>query len=119
MRFRALDQNGDWTCGAGTQSYFTDEDAISADIKTALKIFLGEVFWALDAGVDWWNLIGARKGAEQNIILQCRQVISSRQGVTRINKVESILDRNTRRLSVSFNIDTVFSRNLNGEIAVP
>lgn len=119
MKFRALDSAGDWTFGAGQQSYLTDEDATAADIKTALKIFLGEVFFALDAGVDWWNLIGARAGAEQNIILQCRQVISSRQDVTRINRVDALLNHSTRGLNVTFNVDTVFTRNLNGEIAVP
>lgn len=119
MKFRALDAAGDWSFGAGLQSYLTEEDAVAADIGTALKIFLGECFFALDAGVDWWNLIGARARAEQNIVLQCRQVISSRTGVTKINRVDAFLDRSTRRVSVAYNIDTVFTRNLNGEIAVP
>lgn len=119
MRFRALDAAGDWTLGSGVQSYFVEEDAVAADIRTALKIFLGECFFALDAGVDWWNLIGARNGAAENIVLQCRKVIAARDGVTRINRVEALLDRTTRGLRVSFNVDTVFSRNLNGEIVVP
>ena len=119
MKFRALDSSGDWQCGAGLQSYFNEEQAVSTDIKTALKVFLGECFFALDFGVDWWNLIGARAGAEQNIILQCRQMIASREGVTKINRVDAVLNRNTRRLSVSYNINTVFTRNLTGEVAVP
>ncbi len=119
MRFRGIDAAGDWQFGAGLQSYLLDEDAIAADIKTALKVFLGECFFALDFGVDWWNLLGSRKGATENIILQCRQLISSREGVTKINRVEAVLDRGTRRLNVSFNVDTVFTRNLNGEVAVP
>lgn len=117
MKFRALDAQGDWVFGQGVQSYFTDEDAIAADSRTALKIFLGECFFALNAGVDWWNLIGGRD--DQGVVLQCRQVIAAREGVTRINRVESILDRQSRRLSVSFNIDTVFSRSLTGEVSVP
>ncbi len=119
MRFRSLDKDNDWSFGAGLQSYWLDEDAITGDIKTALKVFLGETFFALDFGVDWWNLLGARKGAAENIILQCRQIIAGREGVTKINRVEAILDRGTRRLSVTFNVDTVFTRNLNGEVAVP
>ncbi len=119
-RFRGIDADGDWQFGAGLQSYFTDEDAIAADIKTALRLFLGEVFFDLTAGVDWWNLLSSRgKDVDQSIILQCRQVVSSREGVTRINRVESILDRDTRRLSVRFDVDTVFTRNLNGEVVVP
>lgn len=117
-RFRAIDENGDFIFGAGLQSYFVDEDAIAADIKTALRTFLGEVFFALNFGVDWWNLLSSRQNSEQNIILQCRQIIAAREGVTRINRVEPILDRTTRRVSITFNVDTIFTRNLNGEVAV-
>lgn len=119
MKFRALDASGDWSFGAGQQSYLSDEDAIAADIGTALKVFLGECFFALNFGVDWWNLLSARNGSEKNIILQCRQIIASRENVTRINRVEAILDRATRNLIVRYNVDTVFTRNLNGESAVP
>lgn len=119
MKFRALDADRDWTFGAGLQSYLTEEDAIAEDTRTALKIFLGEVFFALDFGIDWWNLIGGRGDAEQNIVLQSRQMISSRDGVTRINSVDALLDRDTRGLSVAFDVDTVFTRNLIGEVAVP
>lgn len=119
MKFRALDGNGDWQFGSGNQSYLTEEDAVVADIKTALRMFLGECFFALDFGVDWWNLIGGRGDAEQNIVLQCRQMISSREGVSKINAVEATLDRDTRGLVVAFSVDTVFTRNLTGEVAVP
>lgn len=119
MKIRALDQDGDWSFGAGLQSYLNDEDAIAQDLRTALKVFLGEIFFALDFGVDWWNLLGSRDNAEQNIVLQCRQMISSRDGVTRINEVQAVLDRDTRGLAVTFNVDTEFTRNLLGEVAIP
>lgn len=119
-RFRGIDVDGDWLFGAGIQSYFVDEDAIAADIKTALRLFLGECFFDLSAGVDWWNLLSSRgPTVEQSIVLQCRQVVAKREGVTRINRVEAILDHSTRRLSVAFNIDTIFTRNLNGEVTIP
>lgn len=110
MSFRALDSNGDWVFGNGRQSYFVAEDAINADIATALKVFVGECFFALNAGVDWWNLLGGKD--EQGIILGCRKVIASRAGVARINSVTATLDRGSRKLSVTYNIDTIYSRNV-------
>jgi hypothetical protein len=110
MSFRALTSSGDWTFGNGVQNYLIDEDAINADIATALRLFLGECFFALDSGVDWWNLIGSHD--EQNIILQCRKVIASRAGVARINTVYANLTRSTRQLSVTYNIDTIYSRSI-------
>lgn len=116
MTFRAIDSNNDWQFGTGRQSYFTDEDAINADIKTALQVFLGECFFALDAGVDWWNLIGGKD--EQGIILQCRTVISQRQGVARINSVTARLDRATRAFSVTYNVDTIYSQSIINTVTV-
>lgn len=116
MSFRALDSTGDWQFGAGLQSYFVDERAINADIATALKVFLGECFFALDAGVDWWNLIGGKD--EQGIILQCRTVISQREGVVRINSVVANLDRATRKMSVMYNVDTIYSQSISNSVTV-
>lgn len=117
MSFRALDSSSDWQFGAGLQSYFTDERAINADISTALKVFLGECFFALDAGVDWWNLIGGKD--EQGIILQCRTVIAQRAGVARINSVTASLDRSTRKLTVTYNVDTIYSQSISNSVTVP
>jgi len=117
MSFRALDSNGDWTFGNGQQNYLTGLNAIAADINTALKTFLGECFFAVNFGVDWWNLLGSKD--QQGIILQCRQIIASRDSVTRINSVYAALDRTTRCLVVTYNIDTIYSRNYTSTIAVP
>lgn len=116
MTFRALDSNGDWQLGAGRQSYFAEEKAINADIATALRVFLGECFFALDAGVDWWNLIGSKD--EQGIILQCRSVIAQREGVARINSVTASLNRGTRALSVTYNVDTIYSQSIANTVTV-
>lgn len=117
MSFRALTNGGDFTWGKGVQNYLQAEAAIVADIKTALKTFLGEAFWAVDFGVDWWNLLGGK--SQEAIVLQCRQIIASRDGVTKINSVAAALDSRTRQLSVTFNIDTIYSRNAIQTVAIP
>lgn len=115
MSFRALDSNGDWTIGNGLQNYLVEEAAISADINTALRVFLGECFFALEAGVDWWNLIGSKD--EAGIILQCRQVIANRTGVVRINSVTTTLTRD-RSLFVTYDVDTIFTRRIINTVTV-
>ena len=117
MNFRALDSAGDWTFGNGVQNYLTDNSAIAADISTALQVFLGECFIATNFGVDWWNLIGSKD--EAGVILQCRQIIVGRVGVTKINSVVATLDRTTRRLVVTYSIDTIFSHNLSNSVSAP
>lgn len=110
MSIRAIDVvTGDWTFGQGRQNYLTGAAEINQDIATALKVFLGECFFDTSFGVDWFNLIGGRAQAAQAIILQCRTVISKRSGVTKINSVTASLDAHTRRLSISYNVSTVYS----------
>lgn len=116
--FRAIDADSDWLWGMGRSSYFRNNDAIQADIKTALQIFMGEVFWNTQFGVDWWNLIGGKNPAAQaGIILQTRTVILSCQGVSRINSVTPVFDSVTRRLNLSYNINTIFSQNITGSVS--
>ena len=115
MKFRAIDASNDWAFGSGVQSYLTGEAAIEADIKTALLVFLGECFFALQAGVDWWNLTGGKNPAAQaGIILQCRTVILGRSGVVAVNSVTPTLVG--RRLSVAYNINTIYSKSVTGSV---
>ena len=115
MSIRAIDALGDWKCGKGVQDYLVGNAEIGEDIDTALKIFLGEVFFATDFGGDWWNLIGSRD--QQGIILQCRTMIASRNGVARINSVTAEFDG--RQLFISYDVDTIYSRNITNTVTVP
>jgi hypothetical protein len=114
MKIRALDADGDWVFGQGKGSYLVGVDAIIQDIDTALQLFLGECFWNMNFGVDWFNLIGAKAPiAQQNIILQCRQLISTRQGVTNINRVDVTFTDFRRSLSIVYDISTIYGQTSN------
>ena len=117
--FRALTPDGDWMFGQGRGSYLQKSDAIKADIQTALKLFMGEVFWDLGAGVDWWNLLGGKGAATRAaIIVQCRAVINKVEGVSKINKVDASLDAATRKLVVTYDIDTIFTKSVKGSASI-
>lgn len=117
MIFRNLTADGDFTFGQGRQNYLRNDQAVALNIKTRLLSFLNDCFWAMDFGIDWWNLLGVKSPkAQANIVLQCRQMIAESFGVVRINSVEAYMDRATRRLTVKYDIDTIYTRNLVGVI---
>ncbi len=119
MIFRAIDGTNDWSFGSGIASYFTDEAAINANIRTRLQTWLNECFFALDLGVDWRNLLGGKNPQSQSgIILQCRTIIINSFGVIRINKVDQSIDVTTRKLTVTYLIDTIFTRGLSGSVTL-
>jgi hypothetical protein len=114
--FRSLSPAGDWTWGAGRQNYSAGLAAIQIDIQTALQMFLGEAFWDLTFGVDWWNLIGGKD--ENSIIIQTRTVILGCWGVQQITSMSALLNRTTRNLNLTYAINTIYGR-LAGTVAIP
>lgn len=117
MIFRAIDGTSDWSFGNGVQSYFRNENAIAANIKTRLQVWLGECFFATADGIDWRNLLGGKNpAAQQGIVLQCRTVIVQSYGVVRVNSVTPTFNAASRALTVTYNIDTIFSRNVTNAV---
>lgn len=118
MTFRGIDGTNDWSFGSGVQSYFTGAAAVSANIRTRLLTFLGECFFSLQSGVDWLNLLGGKNPAAQaGIVVQCRTIVANSFGVVKINSITPVLDAR-RKLTLSFNVDTIFSRNVSGSVVV-
>lgn len=118
MIFRAIDSANDWKFGTGRQSYLRGADAIAANIKTRLQLFLGECFWDTAAGVDWWGAIGHKNGAVvPKLLLEIRAVLVGSFGVVKVNDVSvSLIER---RLTVSYSVDTIYSRSSKGYLTAP
>lgn len=119
MSIRANDFQNDWEFGLGRSNYFRGEKAIEQDLRTSLQCWLNDCFWRLNFGVDWANLLGSRgTAAQSNLILQCRQVIVNTFGVTSINSVNASRDALTRRLSVQYDINDIFTLNFKGSAII-
>lgn len=119
MIFRNLTSDGDWTFGNGVADYLVGEDAIKMNIQTRLKCFLNDWFADMSFGIDWWNLLGQKgSSAEANVLLQCRTSISGAYGVVKINSVMTSLDRTTRQLTLTFDVDSIYADNLTGGVTI-
>lgn len=108
MRYRRLDDNGDYQLGHGKNDYLTDtpETVIQAVI-TRLKLWLEEWFLNSDDGTPWASLVlGKYTVAEYDDAIRAR--ILGTQGVIKLIDYESVLDRESRALSISAEISTVY-----------
>lgn len=108
MIFRALDGDGDWSFGKGIESYATDDNAIALNIQTNILSFFKDCWFDPTAGIDWLRLLGS-KSTQQEIKLNVRGTLLKSYGVTKVNSINLVF-RN-RRLTVSYNINTIFSHN--------
>ena len=108
MKFRSLDGVGDWQFGQGLESYALENNAIMLDVKTCVLSFLRDCWFDPEAGIDWLRLLGS-SATQQEIKLTVRGIILKCQGVTNVNSID--LSFVNRRLSMSYNINTIFSSN--------
>jgi hypothetical protein len=108
MKIRALDANNDWRYGLGKQDYKTDGNALDQDIITKVRSWKNDCFFDVNAGVDWYNLLGGKnvKDLKSNI----SSVILSCDGVNSILSFETYLDGKTRQLKMDIIIDTILGK---------
>lgn len=84
MITRALDSDHDWTFGTSLNNYLRNKTAVIQNIDTRLNEFLGDCFFNLKAGINWFNLLGNKDQVALNIaiagtILNTAQVIGIKQ----------------------------------------
>lgn len=108
MIVRSLDVNHDWTFGKGKNNYLVNNDAIVQLINTNLNSYLGDCFFALDEGVDWFNLLGSKNQAA--LELAVRAVILNTEGVTAIIDVSINFGETTRQITMTYTVETVYTR---------
>jgi hypothetical protein len=112
MIVRSLDGIGDWRFGKGKNDYLANNKAIVQNIGTRLNSYLGDCFFALDAGLDWFNLLGSKN--QLALELAVRSVILNTRDVTAIIDVSIVLAENTRQITMRYTVETVYTAIGNG-----
>lgn len=106
---RAIDSTGDWTFGAGLSNYRSNLEAVEQNIKTRLQSFLGNCFFAMQDGVNWYLYLGSKGN---NNALQASvsiaAVLLNTEDVVGILQLSFDIS-NTRSFSVSYQVQTVYS----------
>ena len=105
MIVRGVDGNNDWLFGKGKNDYKTEKNAIAQSIATRLQCFLGDCFFALEEGIDWFDQLGGKNTIELKLLISTR--ILNTYGVTYLNEI-SVLRNRQRNLTIIYNVDTVY-----------
>ena len=114
MIVRALDSNHDWSFGKGKNDYKRDNDAITQNINTRLNSFLGDCFFAVTEGIDWFNLLGSKEVLALNLAIGAR--ILNTNGVVGIQQISLDIDEE-RAFTVRYIAQTIYS-SANGEFTL-
>lgn len=106
MRVRQVDSSHDFTFGKGKNNYLTATRAIVQNIDTRLLSFLGNCFFDLGAGIDWFNLLGSKNEIALNLAVSA--VILNTQNVTGLLQLSISLGA-TRVLTIRYQVQTTYS----------
>lgn len=104
---RALDSDGDWTFGNGFNNYISGNAQVAQNIQTRLKTFLGECFYSVSSGVDWFNFMGSKNETALNLAVSA--TILNTQDVTGILQLSINLVPTTRAITITYRVQTVYS----------
>lgn len=118
MIVRAIDSSNDWTFGAGLNNYLSGNLAVAQNIKTRLQSFVGNCFFDMGAGINWFNFLGGKGSnntlqlslALSSVILNTPDTTSNPNTIA----VTGILQLNfnltpARNFSITYQVQTLYS----------
>ncbi len=108
MIVRALDRMGDWTFGQGKSNYISNNDAVTQNIQTRLSSFIGDCFFDLGSGINWFFYLGGSKN-QLALNLAIAAMILNTSNVIGIRQLSVNLDHQNRSFSISYRVQTTYS----------
>jgi hypothetical protein len=108
MRYRKLTDDWDFQIGHGDADYLVDSpECVLQAVMTRLKLLVGEWFNDTAEGTPWkTQILGKYTKIKYDSAIRRR--ILGTQGVTDISDYSSAYDGETRKLSVTATIDTIY-----------
>ncbi|MCK4883521.1 MAG: hypothetical protein KAS30_01495 [Candidatus Diapherotrites archaeon] len=112
MRYRKLDDNGDYSFGNQQADFHIDTpDGVGQAVLTRLKLWVGEWFLDTDEGTPFeQSMLGTNK--MKTIAPEARKRILETEGVTGIvdDTFEVIWNEQTRNVAINARINTEFGQ---------
>lgn len=110
MRVRALTSSGDWTFGQGQNDYVVAQQAVRQIIQTRVLSFLGNCFFDLGAGIDWFNLLGTSQQQALNLAISAVILNLPPSGtITGIVQTSLTYSPASRNISFTYQVISIYS----------
>jgi len=105
MITRSIDSNNDWNFGKGKSDYLSGVNAVAQNLQTRLQCFLGDCFFDLTAGIDWWNLLGSKR--ELDLRLAIASIILNTEDVNGLIELTPVKN-DLRNVTFQYTVTTVY-----------
>lgn len=117
MKYRKLDENGDYVFGNNSHDYIEKDEAIAQAIKTKLYLFYGEWWEDISLGLPMFqSILGqvSNNNLRQTVILLCAEQINLVEGVTSVDSIS--VDISARKLGLAIDVTTENGTTVNLEV---
>lgn len=108
MRYRKLSASGDYTLGGQAAFYVNTPEAVAQAVSTRLRLWLGEWFVDTTDGMPWLTDVLGKRFQGRNPDAVIKERILGTQGVLEIASYSSDFNGETRKLSVTASINTIY-----------
>lgn len=120
MKYRRIDNDGDYTFGNGKYDFLVDIEAVPQAIKTKLNLFRGEWWEDLSEGLPFYQEIAAqfiKSDEEKDIVtnIYCSRIMDV-EAVNSFLNTEAQFDDETRVYSLKADVDTIYGTINNVEV---
>lgn len=109
MRYRRLDENGDYCFGNNSLDYIDGNEAIAQAIKTKVMLFYQEWWENISIGIPMFQSI-VGKVANQNLNMTATLLLTDRikevEGVVSVGNIS--IEKDNRSISFEIEVETIF-----------
>lgn len=108
MIIRSLDKDNDWVFGKGKSDYKRSQLAFNQHLKTRLLEWKGDCFFDNNAGIDWKNRLDKRSQIPF-LRNEIKTLILKTDGIKEVVELDINFNSINRKLTINYNIKTVYS----------
>lgn len=117
MKYRKLDENGDYSFGNNSFDYIDADNAIAQAIKTKLQLFYGEWWEDVSLGLPMFqSILGqvSNENLRRTVILLCAEQIQKVEGVSSVDSIDVAIS--ARKLTLDIDVTTEYNTSLTTEV---
>lgn len=108
MKVRKLTSSGDYRLGHGDRDFYVDAaEGVAQNVMTRLALWQGQWFIDTSEGTPWLQRILGKHNAVDTVI---KTRILETPGVISISEYESILNPDTRSMTVTATLETEYGQ---------
>lgn len=116
-KIRAVNNKWEWLWGRSKGNYAQESRALALDLKMQIQSWVGDCFFSTEDYIDWNYLLGS-KNTEDEIQEVIRALLDRNAEVAGVTDVTATVDRENRKISVTYSYIDIFGGEMREEINV-